>query len=148
MKKMLLLINETGVPYHVMDFAVQLVKHEHYKIYGIFIGSLKPDDDSYPFPNDINLTDTDFTSATYTEEAEQLQQAQINVFENICKTEGLDFDVQIVRKSIIDTLIDETAFADMVLCDIINARLEFFHEQFYFFGTLSGFIDSSIGFII
>lgn len=117
MKKMLLLINETGVPYHVMDFAVQLVKQEHYKLYGIFIGTLKPDDDSYPFPNDINLTDTDFTSATYTEEAEQLQQAQINVFENICKTEGVDFDIQIVRKSIIDTLIDETAFADMVLCD-------------------------------
>lgn len=117
MKKMLILFNERGISHNVMDFAIQLVKHEQFKLNGIFIVPLKPGEEDYHFSHDSDLTDAGVTAKTFTDEADQFQQEKIKDFENICRKERLNFDIQVVRKGIIDTLIDETAFADLVLCD-------------------------------
>lgn len=47
-----------------------------------------------------------------------MQQAQIKVFEGICKADGLNYHTQTIRENIPETIVDETAFADLVLCDV------------------------------
>lgn len=117
MKKILVLINDYTVSAAVMDFALELARKNHSTVYGIFVQSLQYNNDSYPFPNDINETDTDFTGTTDEEEHLQFLQSIIDIFVNQCKHAGIPFHTHSISSRFLDTLIDYSAFADLILCD-------------------------------
>jgi hypothetical protein len=118
MKKILLLINDYHLPQSALDFAIKITLHEEATIFGIFVQSLKyNNEESYPFPSDINSTDQDFTSATDKEEHLQFLTTSIKLFSDSCTAANVTFKTHSVNSNHLDTLIDHSAFADLIICD-------------------------------
>lgn len=126
MKKILLLINDYHLPQSALDFAIKITLHEEATIFGIFVQSLKyNNEESYPFPSDINSTDQDFTSATDKEEHLRFLKTSINLFSDNCTAANVSFNIHSVNSNHLDTLIDQSAFADLIICDADTPPLHY-----------------------
>ena len=116
MKKVLLLFPNFSLPQHVLDFALQLARAQDVVLHGLFINSLTPvSRESYPFPNDIDTLDTDFTKETDEEESILLETSLVKVFEDYCTGAGVKFFVRKIHEKQLDTLTDSSEFADLVV---------------------------------
>lgn len=112
---MLILTSYYGVPHHVIDFALKLREKDSFKVHGLFIHRMKGSDmEGYPFPSDINLTDTDYTKETQEEEYTDLEISLVKVFRN---TVGSDSEISMIRDMHLERILDESVFADLILCD-------------------------------
>lgn len=118
MKKILVINNDYHVPQSALDFAIQIAKKEKATLYGLFVQSLQNKDaEDYLFPSDINLTDTDFTKATDKQENLQFEETNIQLFSDICSSSGVPYKTHPIHAAFLDTLIDHSAFADLIVCD-------------------------------
>ena len=118
MKKILLLNNDYQIPQAALKFAINIAKEEGATIVGLFIQSLKYNDEqSYAFPSDINLTAVDYTLATDEQEHLRFIRTTIKLFEDECIREQVHHKSYIVADHFLDTLVDHSAFADIVICD-------------------------------
>jgi hypothetical protein len=131
MKKILILIGKPGVSHHVMDFIADCAKQEQIKVSGLFMTSLtKADEDNYPFPSDINLAESDHSKQTDAEEAKFKEETNMNVFESACKAAGLNCDIKKIHEDYLDNIVDETAFADLIVCDDDMKTVHFWMNSF------------------
>ncbi len=117
MKKILVLINDYKVPATALNFAVKLAVQNDATLFGIFVQSLKYSDDSYLFTSDINLADKDFTTATDEDEHLQFLDRSMKSFAETCEAANVPFKTHTLSTSYLDTLIDYSAFADLIVCD-------------------------------
>ena len=117
MKKILVLINDYKVPTSSLNFAIKLAVQHEATLFGIFAQSLQYSDDSYLFPGDINASDNDFTTATDEGEHLQFLTTSKQSFAHICETANVPFKVHAVGNHHLDTLIDYSAFADLIVGD-------------------------------
>jgi hypothetical protein len=125
MKKIIFIINGFQLFHNDVEYAIQIAKREKAVLYGLFVHSLKPqEEEDYSFPNDLNLTDTDFTKESDKEEMLQLESAQVKVFEDTCNSGGISYKIQRIHENFLDALIDNSAFADLM---IINAEINSTH---------------------
>jgi hypothetical protein len=87
-------------------------------LFGLFVQSLKnSDSESYIFPSDINLTDTDFTKATDEEENIKLKNSCVKSFADECTAANVFYKVRSVDEKFLPSIIDNSAFADIMICD-------------------------------
>ncbi len=130
MKKILVLINDYKVTSTALNFAIKLAVQNEATLFGIFAQSLKYSDGSYLFQSDVNLTDKDFTTAT--DEAEHLQflNTSIKSFVNNCEAANVSFKTHSVSTKHLETLIDYSAFADLIVCDADTAPIHYSMNTF------------------
>jgi len=117
MKKISVLINDYKVPATVLNLALKLALQNKATLFGIFAQSLKHRDDSYFFQSDINLTDKNLTIATDEDEHLQFLNTSMKLFANTCEATNVSFKTYTISTNHLDTLIDYSAFADLLVCD-------------------------------
>jgi len=118
MKKILLLSNGFSTSRNTLDYAIYLAKNAKATLYALMVSSLNPrDEESYLFPSDINTTDVDFTRETNEEETLKLENAEIELFEKACRNNNVAFIVSKIRSRFLDSVIDQSVFADLIICD-------------------------------
>ena len=117
MKKILVLINDYKVPPAALNFAVKIAVQNDATLFGIFAQSLKYRDDSYHFPGDINRTDRDLTIATDEDEHLQFLDTSMKLFADTCEAANVSFKTHTISTNHLATLIDYSAFADLIVCD-------------------------------
>ncbi len=116
MKKVLVVFPNYSLPQHVLDFALQLAMAQDVVLHGLFVNSLTPlSQETYPFPNDIDTLDTDFTKETDEEESSRLEAALVKVFEDYCTGAGVQFNVCKIHEKHLDALTDSSEFADLAI---------------------------------
>ena len=116
MRKVLLLFPNYSLPPHVVDFALQLARVQEVVLHGLFVNSLTPlGRETYPFPNDIDMLDTDFTEETDEEESSRLEASLVKVFKDYCTSDGVQFVVRRIHQRHLDALTDSSEFADLVV---------------------------------
>ena len=130
MKKILVLINDYMVPATALNFAIKFAVQNEATLFGIFVQSLKYSDDSYLFPSDINLTDQDSTIATDEDEHLQFLDTSIKSFAGTCVTANVSFKTHVVSNNHLDTLIDYSAFADLIVCDADTPPIQYTMNTF------------------
>jgi nucleotide-binding universal stress UspA family protein len=118
MKKIVVAFNDFSLPVRVMDCAIEMAALHGATLVGLFMNSVEPvSGETYPWPNDINLTDKDFTKKTDTQEKLRLEQSITTLFKNACVDADIPFHIQEVHKNHLDVLSDQSEFTDMVLMD-------------------------------
>ncbi len=130
MKKILVLINDYRVPSTALNYAIKLAVQNEATLFGIFAQSLKYNDDSSLFPKDLDSTDNNLT--TPTDEAELLQflNTSKNLFADTCEAANVSFKTHIISTNHLDTLIDFSAFADLIVCDADTTPLHYSMNTF------------------
>ena len=112
MKKILVVFNGINVPWHILNFATDIAKTYPSQIDGIF---LKDQEIIYPFPNDLSFTEVDFTRGSVTEEDAVLESHNIATFEEMCKTSGVNCQVE--KDALLEELIHKSSEADLIVAD-------------------------------
>jgi hypothetical protein len=130
MKKILVLINDYNVPTTALNYAIKLAVQDDATLFGIFAQTLKYSDDSYLFPNDINLTDKDLTAATDDDEHLQVLDSSIKLFTNTCEASNVSFKTHTITTNHLDTLIDYSAFADLIVSDADTPPIHYSINRF------------------
>jgi Universal stress protein UspA and related nucleotide-binding proteins len=100
MKKIIILIPHTGIPHHLVGFAANFNKQESCHVIGLFLHEPKQ-----PQSEDRQALDH-----------------SIKTFQQACAAEGIPNSTRVISENHVNTLVDETAFADLMLCsdDIRN----------------------------
>lgn len=130
MKKILVLINDYKVPATAMNFAVTLAFQNDAMLFGIFAQSLKYNNNSYLFPTDNNLTDKDVTTAKDEDEHLQFLDTSMKLFAATCEAANISFKTHSVSTRHLETLIDYSAFADLIVCDADTPPIHFSMNTF------------------
>jgi hypothetical protein len=91
MKKILVVFNGINAPWHILNFAIGIAKTHLSQINGIF---LRDQEIIYPYPNDFSFTEVDFTRSSTIEEDAVLESQNVAAFENMCKTSGVNYQVE------------------------------------------------------
>ncbi len=125
MKKILIIFNDYHMPASVVDYAIQLAQQRGATLFGLFVQSLEYHDDSYFYPNDMNLTDTDLTAASDKEEHLQFLSNSTQSFADRCTAAGTPFATHVINTEYIDALIDHSAFADLIICGADHAPQQY-----------------------
>jgi nucleotide-binding universal stress UspA family protein len=112
MRTILVVFNGINVPWHILNFAINIAKAHSAQIAGIF---LRDQEIIYPFPNDLAFTEVDFTRGTVTEEDAVIEGRNITTFENTCKSAGID--CQVNKDVILEELISRSSEADLIVAD-------------------------------
>jgi hypothetical protein len=121
MKKVLIIINGLQLFHNDLNYAIHIVKKEKAVLHGLFVHSLEPQEpEGYSFPNDMNLTNTDYTIESDRQEMLRLENAQIKLFKDVCASGGVNCKSHSIHTNFLDVLIDHSAFADLM---IINAEV-------------------------
>jgi len=120
MKKILVLINDYKVPEKALNLAIKLAVQKQSTLFGIFTQSLKYTGEGYLFPSDITLTDTDVRTATDEDEHLHLLDTSMKSFSESCEAANVSFKTHSLSSKHLETLIDYSAFADLIVCDADN----------------------------
>ena len=112
MKPILVVFNGINVPWHILNFAINIAKMHSSQILGLF---LRDQEIIYPFPNDLSFTEVDFTRGTVTEENAIIESKNITTFENQCKAAGVDCLVE--KDVFLEELVTKSTEAQLVIAD-------------------------------
>lgn len=118
MKKALLVMNGTFVSQHLLGSSVALAKstqatlHAWFLIHDSSIGEM-----DYAFPNDLRLTENKFTGKSIAQEDEELLRANIQLFEDACREQGVSYVLEPEHYISIKNFLHHTAFADFLMAD-------------------------------
>jgi len=130
MKKILLLINDYKVPATALSFALKLALQNEATLFGIFAQSLKYSDEGYLFPGDITLTDTDLTTAKDEDEHLQFLDTSMKLFADACEAANVSFKTHSLTAKHLETLIDYSAFADLIVCEADSSPIHYSMSTF------------------
>ncbi len=130
MKKILVFINDYKIPATALEVAVKLAVQNEATLFGIFAQGPKYNDDSFLFSNDKNLTDKDYTTATDENEHLRFLDTNMKLFSVTCEEANVSFKTHVIRTNHLDTLIDNSAFADLIVCDADTPPLQYSMNTF------------------
>ena len=123
MKKILIILNGTQTPHHIISSAIEIAKPDNSFLFALFLvpGVNKPAF-IYPFVNDLALT----ANATVNRAARQEEQEQtsdnMRLFRDACIAANVSFKISPGRDTSYDELIHHSSFADLIIAD---AKAEF-----------------------
>lgn len=118
MKKILIIINSFHFSKPILDYAIYIAKKEKAILYGLFLQNQhEAGSEGYPFPSDIGMTETGISNETGSVEMKKVEDAVVKVFEDACIVGGINFNICIIGENYLDSLIDQSAFADLMICD-------------------------------
>jgi len=100
-------------PTHVLDFVLNIAKQNEFKVQGIFVDEAPSPDLSYPFPNDLNLTEEKVTSDSIEQENEKILAENIQFFQDECSIADVKFSFE--RNVPIKSLVENTFGADLIV---------------------------------
>lgn len=118
MKNILLILNATLAPPHVIDAAINIAKSNSSLLHTLFVhyhGDLEGY--NYLFPNDLSLTQNRLTGRSVAEEDAELIEGQVRLFKDECESAGVDFFIEPKTNISFRDIIQLSAFADFVLAD-------------------------------
>lgn len=118
MKKILVILNGTLTPQHVVNSAINIANTTSSLLHTVFMNyALDLAESDYPFPNDLSLTRNSVTGKTFAEENAALLKSNIRLFEDECQTAKVDFYIEPDREISLGKLIEYSAFSDFILAD-------------------------------
>jgi hypothetical protein len=118
MKNILLILNGTITPPHVIDSALHIAKSTSSLLHTIFI-NYRSDlaEYNYLFPNDLSLTRNNLTGKTIAEENAELAASQVRLFTDECGSANVDFFIEPKTDITLGDIINYSAFSDFILTD-------------------------------
>src|SRR5688572_21010710 len=118
MKKILIVFNGIHFPAAAVSQATQMAREDGSLLYGIFINSLKLKQGlGYLFPNDLALTETNYTGESSEEEGRHLVASQIKRFEEECAIAGIPRKTRFYQQTSVQDLLAHSAYADLIIAD-------------------------------
>lgn len=116
MREVLLRYPNYSLPKHVMDCALQLGKVQDVMLHGVFANSLTSmNRKTYPFPNEIDMLDTDFTKQINEEESCGLEASLVKVLEDYCTSAGVQVKFWKINERHLDALTDSIELVDLTV---------------------------------
>ena len=118
MKNILLILNATITPPHVMDAAINIAKSTSSKLHTLFI-NYESDlaEYNYLFPNDLNLTRNTLTGKTVAEQNADLSASQAKLFMDECRHANVEFFIESKLDISLGDIINYSTFSDFILVD-------------------------------
>lgn len=113
MKKILVVIDELMIPNSALHFAIQIAVQEQATVFGLFVHPVMP-------VNFMPRQDMMLQSAVTDElnsNEDKIEKTNIEVFAEVCSKADVACRTHIIYNNFLDTLIDHTAFADLVVCN-------------------------------
>ena len=118
MKNILLILNATVTPPHVMDAAINIAKSTSSLLHTVFINYASDlAGYNYLFPNDLNLTMNTITGKSVTEENAALSASQVKLFTDECNHAGVECLIEPQTDISLGNLIQYSSFSDFILVD-------------------------------
>ncbi len=118
MKNILLILNATLTPPHIIDAAIKIAKSSSSLLHTLFV-HYRSDLEGYKyfFPNDLSLTKNRLTGRTAAEEDAELIEGQMRVFKDECESAGVDFFIEPKTNISLRDILQLGTFADFILAD-------------------------------
>ncbi len=111
MKKILLLVNE-NFALHAMSFVIEMCKKQTCRVNALFVGS------NSSLPGEVMHSNVDLQEKSLLEGEQPTRYlVKMELFNEVCRKNNIEGYIQLVTENFLDTIIDETAFADVVVCD-------------------------------
>lgn len=118
MKNILLILNATVTPPHVMDAAINIARSTSSLLHTVFINY---ESDlagyNYLFPNDLNLTMNTLTGKSVAEENAALSASQVKLFTDECNHAGVECLIEPQIDISLGDIIHYSSFSDFILVD-------------------------------
>lgn len=130
MKKIIVLINDYKVPATALKFAVKLAVQNGATLFGIFAQGHSYNDDSSLLSGDKNLTDKDYTTAENEDEHLLFLDTSIKLFAATCEEANVPFKTHTISTNHLEALIDNSAFADLIVFDADTPPLRYSMNTF------------------
>ena len=118
MKKILILLNGTQAPLHVISSAIKIAKADNAFLYALFlVPAINKAALVYPFVSNLGLTGTLLSDQSA--EQEELQQTNENVrlFKDACTAANVSFKISPRMDTPLSELIHHSSFADLIIAD-------------------------------
>jgi len=117
MKKILVVNNNSFVHNHTVDFAIRIAIDEKATLFGLFLKSWENSDEK-----DIRSDLGKFSGENNSEETTldkngDYEKTNIRSFVDKCSSSGVPYKIHIIQDNFLDSLIDHSAFADLIVCD-------------------------------
>jgi len=118
MKKILLILNGTLTPPHIMEAAINLAYSTSSLLHAVFIDyELDLAEYNYFFPNDLALTRNNLTGKNIAEENAALIDANIQLFEDECERSKVNYYVEKGKSITLGDLLNYSIFSDIIMAD-------------------------------
>ena len=125
--KILVLLNGTLTPQHVVDSAISIAKTTSSLLHAVFLNyAVDLAEYNYPFPNDLSLTRNNLTGKTIAEENAELLESNMQLFKDECQAEKVNFYIEPDQETSLGRLKGLSAFSDVILADA-NENLHQYH---------------------
>lgn len=119
MKKIIVILNESHIPQHVIQRAVAIAKETGSFLEAIFLNDIDYLNLGYPFPNDLFLVNEKLAKNFRTDEAMRMIRQDAEAFERRCTESGVEFKIEIDKNVSVKHLLDVSGFADLIITDSI-----------------------------
>lgn len=117
MKKILIILNESRIPQHLIKTAVGIAKETNAMLEAVFMNDTSSLNGGYPFPNDLYFTGTALLMESRSEEAMNAIENDIKLFKDACDEYKVAYKIEVNKSVSIKHLIDLSLFADLIIAD-------------------------------
>jgi len=118
MKKILIILNGTQAPLHVISSAIEIAKQDNSFLYALFlVPVVNKSALVYPFVNDWALTGTTVSDQSVEQEEQQQTDNNMRLFTDACAAANVSFKISPRRDTSYDELIHHSSFADLIIAD-------------------------------
>ena len=117
-----LLINGVSLPYHVLDKGIQHARSTGNEIKGVFIYENDDDDDTYRFPNDIEMSKAHFTHAEAEKNLVDLIRHNASFVQSYCHRQNIPIQTVILQNPTIEEIVNSVHEADKIFIDPETVR--------------------------
>ncbi len=121
MKRILIILNESRIPQHLIKSAVGIAKQTNSLLEAVFMNDSSSLNGDYPFPNDLHFTGTEASLESRNEEAMNAIENDVKLFKDACEEYKVDYKVDIETSASIKHLIELSLFADLIIADARSA---------------------------
>lgn len=117
MKKILIVLNETHIPQHVIQKAIEIAKESGSHLEAVFLNDISALNFGYPFLNDLYLTRERLSTESRLEETIKLMKAEAQAFKDKCNQFNIPCKIEIDQTVSIPHLIELSSFSDLIIAD-------------------------------
>lgn len=118
MKKIMVLLNASYIPNHLILNAINIARKTKSSIYAVFLNDLNNDVEfDYPFPNDLASTGTRLSKTEADMENRRRIESVLQVFRNECELAGIEHHFEIDQKVSLKHIIELSKYSDFILVD-------------------------------
>jgi len=137
-----ILIPGTGIPYHVVDYAISWARENEGSLHALFLVSGEVPDEAYPFPNDLDEAEALYTEVDAKKGIRKILQEETRFIEKRAKASHIPIRTEVLFSPKIEEVLtrinqSEITFIDKTLNDegSISEELSFTLEDLREKGT-------------